>query len=452
MAKENPSIARSAAIDSGAQIAVMAFSFAAGIYLARKLGDTGRGRYVFATTFAGQLVFSMVNLGMELAASVSVAKDRSRLSEVHTLIVVTCSLLLLVLTLLTWACFDEIRFVFLPGIERYSVLALTLAMPFWVYQSSVYGMLVGLNAIRARAIFDLVFNLVQNLLVVLILASMSGEVEDEVVRMLILSFYFTIIGSCFCLWAMMVFRGVRWRGPKWDLIAEFYRYGFWVYIGNMGNGFGQRIDQYFLKQLTTGAGAFGKYNLATSLTNRMRVFPQALSRSVYPRLASATEKEAAELTAASFRQMFVMSLLLCVIGTITSPLIPIVYTKEFAAAVFPFIIFLFGKLFSHCSWMLSNYFSGYLARPQIPMVINWAVLPLQGAAAWFALTQIGGLTALAAMTSVAYFLVFLMFLIVFLRMQKHVGMRDLFIPRAGDLDPWKRFIGKRWSGPRASKT
>ena len=260
-----------------------------------------------------------------------------------------------------------------------------------------------------------------------------------------------VLFGAICLGALLIRRGVRWRLPSADLLTEFFTYGFWVYIGNMGATFSQRIDQYFVKQVSVAPGAFGVYNLATSLTNRTRIFPQALSRSAYARLCSSELREAAELTAACFRQMLALGILLCAIGSLAAPLIPFIYSAEFAAAVLPFIIFLFGKLFQNCSWMLANFFSGHLARPRTPMLVNWLLLPLQGAGAYFAMLW-GGLIAVAIIASLGYALQFLVFLILFLRAQPHVGLSRLFLIGKDDITPWQRLLKRTPPSPRSSSS
>lgn len=436
-----PSVATTSAIDSGSQIVVMLFSLIAGIVLARVLGDEGRGMYVFATVFAGQIVFSLVNLGVELSASVLMAKDKSRLSSVHSLIMMISVGLLFLLTIATRWAGDWMTQTLFPGLKWHALLAITLAVPFWVYQTGAYGILIGLNANRTRALFEVVLNFVQSAVVVTLLVMLRHEPMEEVVRYLILAFYLIIIGGSFCLWGILVFRGARWQVPSWELTRAFFSYGFWVYVGNMGNNLQQRVDQYFVKLIAVGAGPFGVYTLATSLTNRTRIFPQALTRSVYGRLCSVETPEAARLTAACFRQMLALGILVCAGGALLAPLIPVIYSEDFRPAVVPFIIFLFGRLFANCAWMLANFFTGHLARPKIPMVVNWAILPVQAVAAWVAM-KLGGLVAVAVVTSLSYGLLFIVFLALFLKWQKYVGAAELFRLGPEDLAPWKRLIGR----------
>lgn len=436
--KKSRSIAENTLFDSAAQVGVMAISLVAGIVLARTLGDTGRGAYVLATSFAGMVLLGMTNMGLELAASVLVAKNPRRLPEIHTLIVLACVLIGVIVFGAAWSLQPFFQTILFPGLQASSLYLLAGAIPFWIYLFGIYGILVGLDRIRERAAFDLGFNLTQNILVIAILLFAS---RGEALRLLIFSYYATITAAAFFVWRLI--GGTKlWAVPGWKLVKEFYKYGFWVYIGNMGTNFGQRIDQYFVQQVSTGSAAFGVYTLATSLTQRTRVFPQALSRSAYARICNSPAPEAARLVAATFRQMLLLGIILIVLGAAASPLIPIVYTRDFAPAVVPFIIFLFGRLFHNCSWMLANYFSGHLARPQIPMIVNWTLLPIQGIAAYFAM-KTGGLAAVALITSISYVLLFAAFLVLFLAYQKHVGIAELFRIRSDDIRPWLRIFRKR---------
>ncbi len=436
------SIARNTAFDSATQAGSMAFSIFAGIFLARMLGDEGRGQYVFATSFAGMLVLGFTNLGVELSASMMVAKRPDRVAPIHTLIVLISLAAGMVLWLAALGAGTFITQKLLPGLDPFSLYLVATAVPFWIYQFGCYGILVGLEKVRTRAIYDLAFSLTQNLMVLLILFLPLWRGESAAVDLLIFSFYAVIIVFCFFL-GRSLGRGRRlWSWPRGRLVREFLRFGFWVYAGNLGTNLGQRIDQYFVQQVSGGAAAFGVYTLATGLTHRTRVFPQALARSTYARICSAAPREAALLVAACFRQMLALGFLLIAAGTLLSPLIPLIYTREFAGAVAPFIIFLFGRLFHNCSWMLANYFTGHLARPEIPMMVNWGLLPAQGVAAYFAMKW-GGLVAVALITSASYAMMFLVFLILFLRWQRDAGWRELFLLGGADVKPWLALLPHR---------
>lgn len=438
---KNNSIVRNSTIDMMVQITVMALSLVVGIFLARLLGDEGRGEYVLATAFAGQLLLGFTNFGVETAASVMVAKDRSTLAPLHTLLVLGCMVMGVLLITLWYFAVGFLTTWVVPGLPGWALLALFAALPFWIYQFGCFGMLIGLGRVRDRALFELFFNVLQNVVIAGVLVFAALGTIANAVTILIVCYYGIIVVGCPWIYTLVRREGNIWRMPDGGTCRNFGRYGFAVYVGNLGTNLGQRIDQYFVQQVGGGTAAFGVYTLATGLAARTRVLPQALARSAYARISSADAPEAARLTAACFRQMLILGLLIAIAGSLASPLIPIVYSAVFAPAVVPFIIFLFGRLAANCSWMLSIYFTGFLGRPTIPMLINWSVLPLQAVGAYFALT-LGGLVAVAIVTSLGYFLVFLIFLVMFLRWQKDAGWRDLFLPRSEDFAPWRRQFGR----------
>lgn len=439
--KPTRSIAGNTAFDSATQVLMIASSLIAGIFLARILGDEGRGQYVLATSFASMVLYAFVNLGVELAASVLVAKEPERASRVHSVVLVSSILVGVFLLLLLWAARMLYTDYLFPGIDTWSLAVLLLTFPIWMYKSGCFGILVGLGRIRARAIVDLAGNLAINILSIAILLLMQNAPEDETIRTLVFTFYAGNAVAGIYTGIVLAKRRRLWAVPDWATVRDLYQYGFWVYVGNMGANLGQRIDQYFVQQVSASSGAFGIYTLATSLTQRTRLFPQALSRASYARICSAEEPEAARLVAACFRQMLVLGIVLAAVGAMASPLIPIIYTKDFAPAVTPFIIFLVGQVFGNCSWMLANYFTGHLAQPRIPMIINWVLLPIQGVAAYFAMSM-GGLTAVALITSISYFFTFAVFVVLFLRMQRHVSAWELFAIRGEDLAHWRPLVRK----------
>lgn len=425
--------------DSAAQAGSIIFSLLTGIVLANLLGAEGRGAYVFATSFAALLLLGFVNFGLELGASVLVAKRPRMAGEIHG-IVLASAFAVLGLLAITLALAEEwIRAWMLPGISSQALMALGAALPFWVYQYGCYGILVGQGRVRSRALYELILSAIQNSAVILLLLLTSGLTLTDRVELLVFAYYGIVVAGSILLPAVHLRSESPAGFPRYRSIRRFFAFGFQVYIGNLGSNLSQRIDQYFVQQVSRDPEAFGVYTLATSLTSRTRIFPQALSRASYSRICSSPEKEAAELAAACFRQMLALGLILLALGALLSPLIPIIYSDAFSGAVIPFIIFLGGRLFHNCAWMLANYFSGHLARPGIATAVNWSLLPIQAVLAFFAMS-IGGLVAVAMITSLTYFLLFIVFTILFLRWQDHVSAIDLFRFSWRDVRPWLQFL------------
>lgn len=435
------SIAKNTAFDSTAQVVVMVASLIAGIILARTLGNEGRGTYVFATTFAGMILLTLTGMGQEISASVLAAKMPRRLGQLHTLIAMGSLLTGAVLWAIVWLAQDFFTRVLLPGIDVFSLYMVLAVIPLWNYLYGCFGLLIGMGRVRTRAAFDLTVNLTQTILVLTLLCGTSLFGDLETVRLLIFSYYAVFAMSAFFLYTVLKQQRKTslWQWPSWILTKRFFSYGFWVYLGNMGANLGQRIDQYFVQLVSGSAGLFGVYTLSTALVNRTRIFPQALVRSTYARICSSSEKDAAILVAACFRQMLMLGLLLLIVGTALSPLIPLVYSSDFAGAVIPFVLLLVGRLVQSCGWMLPGYFTGHLGKPQIATVVNWSLLPLQGIAAFVAM-QMGGLIAVAAITTIGYILHSGVFLVLFLRWQNHVGIKDLFAIQKSDFKPWGRLL------------
>lgn len=417
----------------------MTFSLITGIIVARVLGAEGRGGYVLATSFAGMFLLGFVNMGFELAASVMVAKSPKKSASYHgVLMTAALAMLGLMLVLIATVGNDLGKFLFplLPPDQFFLIL---MALPFWSYLYGCYGILVGQGRVRERAFFDLGLSLLQNGLVIALLIASTAMALGPRIAILVYTFFTMIIIASIILPMSYLRDHLPKRIPSRQDFHRFFGYGLWVYIGNMGGNLGQKIDQFFLQRITVDPAAFGIYTLATSLTQRTRIFPQALSRSSYSRICQLEEPESARLVASTFRQMLVLGILMLAGGALLSPLIPLIYTSDFAPAVMPFIIFLGGRLFHNCSWMLANYFSGTLGNARLPAIVNWGLLPIQAVLAWWAVSY-GGLIAVATVTSLTYLVLFLVFLLLYLRLNSTVGLKGLFLIGAEDLRPWLRLF------------
>jgi O-antigen/teichoic acid export membrane protein len=89
--------------------------------------------------------------------------------------------------------------------------------------------------------------------------------------------------------------------------------------------------------------------------------------------------------------------------------------------------------------MLSMYFSGHLARPQIATAVNWTLLPVQALLAWQAMVHFG-ILGVAVATSTMFLATMLVFLVLFLRAQDTVRLGGLLRLGAEDFAPWRRFF------------
>jgi uncharacterized membrane protein YtjA (UPF0391 family) len=85
--------------------------------------------------------------------------------------------------------------------------------------------------------------------------------------------------------------------------------------------------------------------------------------------------------------------------------------------------------------MIANYFTAHRGRPIVSTIATWAIIPVQVALVVLAL-QFGGLTEAAAASALSQAILLGVFLALFLRDQKVIGLKELFRLSLDDARPW----------------
>ncbi len=426
------SIARNSAIDATAQVFTVGLSLVSGIFVSRWLGSEGRGAYVLATIVAHGLLVNLANFGLRLACQVFIAKDRNRLASLNSLAmlislgvggIVSAALLIFA----PW-----VQGVLFRGIAFQSLVVVAAAFPLMIYGAAWRGLMNGLGAIRARALFDVGFGASQSITIIAIILLWPGEAP---IFPLIIAYYVIATGStAFMVWLLRP-HGRLWQWPSRALVGEVLAYGKWVFIGDMAARLRGELDQ-LLVNFAGGGAALGVYNQAASLAKRSNLLPEALTTASYQAIASSDSAESSRLVAAAFRQMLLIGIVLTLLGWICAPLIPIIYGADFAGAIWPFRVLVPAFCLMASVRVVAAYFSGHLMRPQIPMVINWIALAIQFGACYLLAAKLGVLRGITYGTAGAFTLASMAFLLVFVCRPETPRAVELVRFQRGDFARW----------------
>lgn len=427
-------VATSSLVDSAAQIAVILLSLVGGIVLSRLLGAEGRGRYVFATYVLSSLLMGLGNLGAGLAAQVFVARTPARLAQIHTLgvwLCLGCGWLMGGICVGAWPLLKNTAF---DGMQLVHLAIVSIALPFQLYLAVAYGLLIGLGAVRRRAAFEIGYQTLQSAAVVIVLVFATNAKFGDPVTLLVVSYFSLVILASPVLLRELSRFGALWQKPDHALRTEFLNYGRQIWFGGIANEVSWRFDQ-FLVNGALGAAPLGIYNLATTNAARSALAAVSLTRSLYSRVCAAPAREAADLCARGFRQLLLIGIVMFIGGVAVVPLFPIVYGAEFAATGPLFVIVLVGWLLHNASRMLSMYFTGHLVRPDIPLKVNWGLLPFQLALTWVMLKS-HGITGVAIATSISFSATALSFVFLFASREETPRLVELIRIRREDIDAW----------------
>ena len=382
----------------GTRVLVVAVTFATAVVIARELGPSGRGFYAVAAA-VGAIGVQFSNLGLHLSNTYYVAKDRALLPALigNTLAVVFVAGVVTVLTgvgLVFWQKLSPVHGTLL-------ILALA-SVPVGLAYLLTQGLLLGVNEVRA-------YNQIEcgSKLLVLALICIPALVHLGTVELFFgLTLLSVLLGF---LWALLRLRRVSME--PFELSLTVFRQsigtGINAYVILFFGFLVLRIDLLMVKYML-GATEAGYYSISQVLAENTMMFPVVLGSLLFPKLSALKGREE-KLQLANKAVLATAALMLpaVVIGALAAgPIIAIAFGRSFLPAVAPFV------------WLMpGTYFLGI--ETVMVQLLNSEGFPPIIVAAWIADTVVNvavnfwaipryGITGASIVSSVCYFLIFLL--------------------------------------------
>ena len=227
--------------------------------------------------------------------------------------------------------------------------------------------------------------------------------------------------------------GFEWRVDLGEALASI-AYGGMMYLQNILIQFHERVDVFLLAALGVAASDIGLYAAAVSVVAPLRLIPGALGTVLLPRLAGAHEADAAEFTAAVVRPstllMLVAALALAGIGAVA---IPLLFGRDYAPAVTPFLVLLPGVTAVTVSRVLARYFAA-VGRQRALLVLDGAALLLNVGLNWVLIPR-AGIVGAALASLISYSAEAAAMTALFLA-DSGQSLRATLVPRASDFEEY----------------
>ncbi len=382
----------------GTRVLVVAVTFATAVVIARELGPSGRGFYAVAAA-VGAIGVQFSNLGLHLSNTYYVAKDRALLPALigNTLAVVFVAGVVTVLTgvgLVFWQKLSPVHGTLL-------ILALA-SVPVGLAYLLTQGLLLGVNEVRA-------YNQIEcgSKLLVLALICIPALVHLGTVELFFgLTLLSVLLGF---LWALLRLRRVSTEPLELSLTVfrQSIGTGINAYVILFFGFLVLRIDLLMVKYML-GATEAGYYSISQVLAENTMMFPVVLGSLLFPKLSALKGREE-KLQLANKAVLATAALMLpaVVIGALAAgPIISIAFGRSFLPAVAPFV------------WLMPGiYFLGI--ETVMVQLLNSEGFPPIIVAAWIADTVVNvavnfwaipryGITGASIVSSVCYFLIFLL--------------------------------------------
>jgi len=381
----------------GTRLLVVAVTFTTAIVVARELGPTGRGLYAVAATL-GAIGAQFGNLGLHASNIYYVSKDRTLLPALvgNTLTVVLLACVV--------ASLSGIGLVLWPKLSPIHGTLLLLALasvPVGLAYLLIQGLLLGLNEVRAYNSIECAGKILA-LVLVGILALLHGGTVELYFGMTLLPVLVTF------LWALLRLRRGSAEPPKLSLAVfrQSIGIGFRAYTIAFFGFLLMRIDLLMVKYML-GATEAGYYSISQVLAENTMMFPVVVGLLLFPKLSATKEKE--EKVRLANKAVLVTAALMLPVVLIAAfaagPIISIAFGRNFLPAVAPFAWLMPGTYFLGIETVMVQLLNSEGFPPII--VAAWIADTIVNVAANFWAIPRYGITGASAVSSVCYFLIFL---------------------------------------------
>ena len=387
----------------GTRVLVVAVTFATAVVIARELGPTGRGFYAVAVT-VGAIGVQFGNLGLYASNIYYVAKDRALLPALigNTFAVV------LVASVVT--ALSAIVFIFWPKLSPVHgplwLLALA-SVPVGLAYLLTQGLLLGVNEVRAYNQIECGGKFLALVLICIAALVHRGTQVGEADVELFFGLTLSSVMLSF-LWALLRLRRVSTEPPALSLAVfrQSIGIGTKAYMIAFFGFLVLRIDLLMVKYML-GATAAGYYSISQVLAENTMMFPVVIGLLLFPKLSAMKEREE-KLRLANKAVLVTAALMLpavVIAAFAAAPIISIAFGRNFLPAVSPF------------AWLMpGTYFLGI--ETVMVQLLNSEGFPPIIVAAWIADTIVNialnfwaipryGITGASVVSSVCYFLMFL---------------------------------------------
>jgi O-antigen/teichoic acid export membrane protein len=361
---------RNAASVLATSAAAIPISVATSVVLARWLSISDRGLFGLLTTFAA-IVFLLTQLGWGEAIIYRTRREGVAPRRALSTGLFANGAFALAVTAICVLLRSELSQAFLGDAPRSAFLLALATVPLLALGDVLRGV--------ARAIdrFDL-HNQFGILQAGLLLAAMvvalplgGGALDAALVANLAVQLSLVVVFAA----RIAALTGLEWRLDVPEALAS-VAYGNNLYLQNLLIHLHERVDVFLLAALGTSAGEIALYVTAVSVVAPLRLAPGAIGTALLPRLAGASDAEAAEFTAAVVRPSLLVMLgaavLLAGVGFVA---IPLLFGREYASAVAPFLVLLPGVAAVTISRVLARYFAA-VNRQRAVLLLRGSVLVL----------------------------------------------------------------------------
>jgi len=421
----------SVAITFTSRIIIVLISIASSIITARWLGPAGKGTLAVLWVIVG-LGVQFGNFGFHASNVYFTARDKKSVSEVASIslwfgliVGVVISSGIISVYLIKPDLFGNIAFL---------LLAVTIVLvPFRLILYFFQHLFLGLKRVLTYNSFELAERISLLAIVVVILVLLKQRLFMLMLSVSVISGVLTI----FFIIYMKRVTNFNFFTFNTNLLKRMLGYGIKPYLANFFSFLLIRSDMILVNYFK-GANSSGIYSIAVNFADLLYLLPVTIGGMLFPKISANVNDDGTFTQKVSRHTVFLMAIICLLTALICKPLILLMYGKQFAFSVSPFLWLLPGIFFLS---LVTIYNSDLAGRGYPPFIILASAIGfiLNFSLNLFFIPQWGEIGA-AITSSISYFVMFMIVLIYLIRF-RHTTFKSLLFPSFSEI--WNLFKYRR---------
>ena len=418
--------ARRVTIVFAAKVVTFALGLVTTVVVSRFLGPGGKGAYVAILAVPGMLGAVGV-FGLPSAINYYAARGASIPRLFRSGIIFALGLSVVLIGLI-WLALPFLEQNILRGARDYDFLlrAILIAVPSVMLGTFTGTILYGLQEVRLYSAIMVAQGIGTLLLSVFFVGILRLSVEGAVLASLSISWLYAAVILA------AVWRVSRRRpGKKPVSTRQLVSYGSRAYPASLTGFFNYRADTYIIQaMMATAAVSLGLYSLAVTMAELIFFIPDSVTMILLPRVAGASEQEAAEMLGRVSRMTVLISIC-CAIALVPTAWLGINLVLPAYRDCLPAFLVLLPAVVALCVAKVMNSYIGGRGRPG-PISAGAAVALVFNVAANLVLIPAWGIVGAAMASLLSYTVLAILMLAVACRLS-HRAPFELVVPRLGDV-------------------
>jgi len=382
-----------------ARIVIIAIGLITTVIVARILGPEGRGLYAVALA-VGTIGVQFSNLGLHASNTYYVAQDHNLLPTLLGNTIVVSFVVGGFGAALAWCVFT-----FWPNLAPINGVLLMMAL-IWIPIGLAYllmqNLLIGIHEIRTYNFIEVVTKILGVSLIAIVILVDAVSVENIFLMGLVALIISFIWGL-----AKLKCHLKHFPKPSISLFKKNLRYGFKAYLVAFLGFMVLRVDLLMVQYLL-GAEQAGYYSIAATMADMVYMLPVVVGMILFPKISAINnidEKWKKTRTATIITGMIMLCI--TVLATVlASPVVNLLFSKEYSPAITAFIFLLPGIFFLAIETIVVQFLNS-IGLPKI-LVYFWLFTTLFNIFFNYFFIPIYGIKGASIVSSASYFIIFVL--------------------------------------------